>query len=176
MEEVLALLKQMDERMKNIENQLVELKHTQKPLTNKDFIRDLNKCPGIEFGFWASKIDVTKEHLKTLLSEKKCLRYTQILREHIKQHENNSVRVFTNKNNSIFIFKNGSWKLMSNAEMNDFVNKIYTKVATLNNRCKDDDLGMKENMLYLDRMKKMMELKKVSPITVKNAFFRLLKE
>jgi hypothetical protein len=69
MEEVLALLKQMDERMKNIENQLVELKHTQKPLTNKDFIRDLNKCPGIEFGFWATKIEVTKQHLKTLLSE-----------------------------------------------------------------------------------------------------------
>ena len=176
MEEILEMLKNIDSRMKHIENELAELKLVQKPLTNKDFVRDLNKCPGTEFGFWVSKIEVTTDHLKTLFSEKKNIIYLDMLRDHFNKHENNCIRVFANKNNSIFIYTNGNWKLMSGQELEEFVKTLYNKVASLNNKCKDDDLGMKENMLYLDRMKKIMELKKVSPIKFKNALYKLLRE
>jgi hypothetical protein len=176
MDEMLVLLKQMNNRMERMENELMELKGSHKPLTIKDFIKELSKCPGTEFGFWVSKIEITTTHLKRLLTEKKNMIYIEILREHLQKNENNSVRVFTNKNNSIFVFKDNNWKLMSSSEIDEFVKTLYQKVASLNNKSKDDDLGMKQNMLYLDRMKKLMELKKVSPITFKNALYRLLKE
>lgn len=176
MDEILAILKQMDCRMKHIEDELAGLKQVQRPLTTKDFIKDLNKCPGTEFGFWTSKIEVTSNHLKILFGEKKNIIYNDLIRDHLNKHENNCIRVFANKNNSIFIYTNGNWKLMSGQEMEEFVKGLYAKVATLNNRLKDDDLGMKENILYLDRMKKIMELKKVSSITFKNMLYKLLKE
>jgi len=176
MDEILVLLKQMNDRMERIESELLALKGNHKPLTTKDFVQELNKCPGTEFGFWVSKIEITTSHLKSLLSEKKNMIYIEILREHLQKNENNSLRVFTNKNNSIFVFKDNNWKLMSSSENDEFVKTLYQKVASLNNKSKDDDLGMKQNMLYLDRMKKIMELKKVSHITFKNALYRLLKE
>lgn len=176
MEEVLELLRAMDKRMETMEQEISALKFNHNPLTTKDFIKDLNKCPGTEFGFWCSKIEVSRAHLKTLLTEKKCVIYKEILDHHLKQNENNCIRVFENKPTSIFIYNNGKWKLMSSKELEDFIKLLYQKVASLNNKCKDEDLGMSENMLYLDRMKKILELKKMTSIVFKKMFHKLIKE
>lgn len=175
---VMNLLMEMNNRLKRMEEEIMEIRLNQKPLLTKDYITELNKTPGTEFDLWINEISVTIEHLKKVIKGKKSdvSIFKQVLKEHYHGAKTQSIRIFDNKENNIFIFKNGKWKLMTEKECKELHRKLYNLFLKLNRENKGNQLGMDESPDYLDRRSKIMKLSKVTPSQFKLGFYSIIRE
>lgn len=169
MDEILAVVEGLGKRCEALEEEIKILRSQSKPFTSQDYIRNLKNENGSEYEFWKQKIKINNEHIKLIYDKDACFVYSKIIEDNFNENDN-CLRAFNSKK-SIFIFKDNNWKLMSKVELNELITFIYNKIMKTFNENKNLE---NNNLDYLERVQKLMEIKKITTSCFKNKLHSIL--
>jgi hypothetical protein len=176
MEDLHVLIDRLSKRCDQLEEEVKILKKNSRPLTSKDYIRELNvsystNCT--DFEQWKQSITITEKHIKSLMESDACTVYSEIVCDNYESDKGFCMKAFENKK-SIFIFKNDIWTLMNKTEIQELMNVIYNKIIKVFNG--NTNTPIDKNLDYLERVQKIMAIKKVTTNCLKNKIYSLLTE
>ena len=175
MDEILAVLTKMQERMEAMENSIEELKSQQRPMTSKDYLGYLRREKGIEFEEFLAKLHFNEEEICKILEEKT---YNFLLRA---IDFNSSMRIFKNNKNTIYIFKNTKWQTLQKEDIEKLQKTIYSKVrdiyrAMVKSNHKDLQMEKIKELSYLEQREIISQVKDIKHGTFKNKVYKIMEE
>lgn len=175
MKDLHVLIERLSKRCDQLEAEIKMLKKNSKPFTSKDYLRELNTSytsgSGADFEQWKQNISITEKHIKSLLESDACTVYSEIVSDNYESDKEFCMKAFENKK-SIFIFKNDTWTLMNKTELQELMNIIYNKIIKVFNE--NTNTSIDKNLDYLERVQKIMAIKKVTTTCLKNKMYSLL--
>lgn len=182
MDELLALVQSLHEKIDAVREDLDELKGQQRPMSSKDFTFTLKNTTGMDFDEWVSSIKISCKDVETLLlkSNKNCEKndknYLDILE---KIGKCDSLRVFSNNKNTIYICKKSKWISMRKEDTEKLQTKVqsklrerFRKMIKENNSIFQND-SIKE-FSYMEQRNKISQVSSVSHTVFRNDLYKIL--
>lgn len=175
MDEVLAMMRTLIEKVDRIENALEELKDQQRPLSSKDYIHSLKNETAIELEEWLSNVKITKKQVRILLEEKS---YLSILSQ-LKCKR--SMRIFDTHKNTVYCFVDGKWKTMTKQNIEKVQTGLFNKIHkefTAMNKSNDNELKRAEikELTYIEQRGIVNQITTTTHTKFKKELYDVLKE
>jgi hypothetical protein len=190
MDELIALVHSLHEKIDAMREEIEELKGQQRPMTPKDYTYSLKSTEGINFDTFIDSIKITESDIETVLlkSSKTCnskvdkidKNYLDILTNMVTSANiENAMKVFNNNKNTIYIFRNSKWASIKKEELQKLQTKIQTKMrecfrAMVKNKSdilNNDDI---KEFSYMEQRNKISQVSKVSHTIFKNDLYKIL--
>lgn len=182
MDELLALVHSLHEKIDAVREELDELKGQNRPMSSKDFTFTLKDTVGKNFDEWLSSLKITNEDVETLLlkSNKNCEKTDKNYLGILQRIGNcDSLRVFSNSKNSIYICKKSKWISMRKEDSEKLQAKIQSKlrerfrIMIKENNTLLDNESIKE-FSYMEQRNKISQVSSVSHTIFKNDLYKIL--
>ena len=172
MDEIHRLLHTMIARMESMELTIADLKSNQLPMTSTDYLSCLRTEIGVELTVFLDTIEITPEHVITLLKDKE----TDQIISSIDYTQN--MRIFNN-NNTIYTFREGKWHTMQKEELILVRKTIYTKTReTYRRMVKEKNSLLNDSNItelsYLEQRKIISELNVVKHPILKTKIYTII--
>lgn len=175
MEEILAMLHKINERIDGLEASIAEMKINQQPMTSKDYIACLRKESGTELSVFLEGIKITVDNIVKLFEEKNPdaifaeIDYTP------------SMRIFKNNKNTVYAFKDGKWQTMQKDELNLVQNTIFSKVReTYRAMVKEKNAALNDDKIkdldYLEQRNIVSELNNIKHLAFKTKLYKIISD
>ena len=173
MDEVLAILHNLQERMESLENSIEEMKTQQRPMSSKDYLMYLRKEKGLDLDTFLSSIKITMKDVRKLLEERV---YDTILN---KIDYSSGMRIFNNNRNTIYIYKDDKWNTMQKEDILKVQNAIYTKVrdiyrGMIKSEHKDLQREKIKELDYLEQRNLISQVKDMKHISFKHRLYKII--
>lgn len=182
MDELLALVQSLHEKVDSLREEIDELKGQHRPITSKDYTFTLKNSEGLDFDEWISKIKINAKDVETLLlkSNKNCEKidknYIDIL---IKLSECKAMKVFDSNKNTIYIFKKTKWITMKKEDIEKLQTKVQTKLRERFRKMIKEKNSLLNNetisdFSYMEQRNKVSQVSNVSHTVLKNDLYKIL--
>lgn len=182
MDELLALVQSLHEKVDSLREEIDELKGQQRPMTSKDYTFSLKNSDGLDFDEWIGKIKINAKDVETLLlkSNKNCEKidknYIDIL---IKLSECKAMKVFDSNKNTIYIFKKNKWITMKKEDIEKLQNKVQTKLRERFRKMIKEKNSLLNNetiadFSYMEQRNKISQVSTVTHTVLKNDLYKIL--
>ena len=182
MDELLDLVRSLHEKIDSLHEEIEELKRQQRPVSSKDYTFTLQKTTGKEFSKWISDIVINASDIETILekSSKNSIKvdknYLDLL-EKIKSSD--SLNVFSNSKNVIYIYKNNKWVTMRKEETEMLKSKLQTKIREcFRTMVKNKDSILQKDSIkelcYMEQRNKISQISAVSHTIFRNDLYKIL--